>query len=149
MKKKCIVLLFLSFCCVACDYSEPFIIDGKNEYVLSNDCGTIKIKGSSFSTLVIIGCSFNGNYHVYSDSLKIKAFSVEDVITDIHFRLNNKDFTEKELETGSEILTIYFHLKPTVPYQGATGKILLIPSYFITCNSKPLINDTIEILLKK
>lgn len=148
MKTKCIVLLLLIFCCVSCDNSEPFVIDGKSEYVLSDECGTIKIKGSSFSTLVIIGCTFNGRYHVNTDSLKIEAFSAEDVVTNIHFQLNNKDFTEKELETGSETLTLFFNLKSTVTYQSATGTVLLLPSNFITCEGKPIITDTIEIHLK-
>lgn len=149
MKTKCIVLSLLFFCCVSCDNSEPFFIDGKNEYVLSDECGTIKIKGSSFSTTVIIGCTFNGKYHVNTDSLKIEAFSDEDVVTNIHFRLNNKDFLEKELETGSETLTLFFNLKSTVLYQSATGTVLLLPSNFIMCADKPIITDTIQIKLKK
>ena len=149
MKTKTIVLLLLIFCCVSCDNSESFVIDGKNEYVLSDKCGTIKIKGSSFSMLVIIGCTFEGNYHVNTDSLKIEAFSSEDIVANFHFRLNNEDFTEKEIETkGSEILTLYFNLKSTVPYQSVTGTVLLLPSNFITCEGKPIITDTIQIQLK-
>lgn len=148
MKTKSIAVLLLIICCISCDISKPFIIDGKNEFIFSNNCGSIKIKGSSFSSAVIIGCTFNGKYLVNTDSLKIKAYSVEDVITDINFRLNNKDFRERELETRGETLTLSFNLKSNVPNQRVTSKILLLPSNFITCEGKPIITDTIEIQLK-
>ncbi|NCB44784.1 MAG: hypothetical protein EOM59_19510 [Clostridia bacterium] len=150
MKSKGIVVLFLIFCSVSCDNSEQFVIDGKHEYALSDECGIIKIKGSSFATLVIIGCTFNGKYQVNTDSLKIEAISSEDVITNIHFRLNNEDFVGKEIETkGGETLTLYFNLKSSESYQSSSGTVLLLPSNFIICENKPIIADTIQIQLKK
>ena len=149
MKTKGLVLLLLIFCCISCDNSQSFVIDGEKEYVLSNECGTITIQGSSFSTFVMVGCTFNGKYYVNTDSLKIEAASNGEEITDIHFRLSNEDFTGKEIETkGGEKFTLSFHLKSTVPYQKSTGTILLLPSNFITCEGNPIITDTIRIQLK-
>lgn len=113
------------------------------------ECGPIKIKGSSFSTLVIVGSRFNGKYHINRDSLKIKAFSDEDTITNIRFELDNKELMEKEIETKhGETLTVFLNYQSTVPYQRASGTILLFPSNFITCEGKAVITDTIKIQLK-
>jgi lipoprotein len=149
MKMKGLILLLIFFGGVSCDISKPLIIDGQREYVLFTECGPIKIKGSSFSTLVIVGSRFNGKYHINRDSLKIKAFSDEDTITNIRFELDNKELMEKEIETKhGETLTVLLNYQSTVPYQRASGTILLFPSNFITCEGKAVITDTIKIQLK-
>jgi hypothetical protein len=148
MKTKGLILLLI-FCCVSCDISTPFVIDGEKEYVLSNECGTIKIKGSSFFPSVIIGLNFNGQYYADTDLLRIETVYNEDTITNISFRLNNVDFKGKEIEIkGGETLSLYFSLRSTVPNQKANGTILLLPSNFILCGDKPIITDTIRIQLK-
>jgi|WetSurMetagenome_2_1015567.scaffolds.fasta_scaffold45046_2 hypothetical protein len=144
-----LILLSFIFSCFSCDNSEPFVIDGQKVYTLNNQCGTIVVRGSSFSASIMVACAFNGNYHVNTDSLKIKAFSNKDVVTTIHFQMNNKEFTGKDIETkGGETLSFNFRLLPSVPYQKTTGTILLLPSNFITCEGKPIITDTIQIQLK-
>jgi hypothetical protein len=149
METKELVLILLVFCCVSCDTSQPFVIDGEKEYVLYSECGKIKIKGSSFSTFVMVGCTFNGKYHVNTDSLKIEAAYSEDEITNIRLKLNNEDFIGKEIETKErETLSFYFNLKSTVPYRKTTGTIFLLPSNFITCEGKSIITDTVWIQLK-
>jgi len=149
MRTKGLIILLLVFCCVSCDISAPFIIDGQKEYVLSNQCGAIKIRGSSFASGVIIACTFNGKYYFHTDSLKIEAASKEDEITNINFRLNNEDLTGKEIETkGGETLSLHFTFKSIVPYQKSAGTILILPSNFITCEGKPIITDTVRIQLK-
>lgn len=143
-------LLLLVFLGISCDRSEQFVIDGQKKYILSNQCGTITIKGSSFSTFVMVGCTFNGKYSVNTDLLKIEAASSEDTVMNIRFRLNNKGLTEKEIEIEScETLSIDFNLQSTVPYQKSTGTVLVLPSNFILCEDKPIITDTIRIQLKK
>jgi len=98
----------------------------------------------------MVVCIFNGKYHINIDSLKMKAASSQDMLTTIHFQLNNEEFTGKEIETkDGEALSFNFNLKSTVPYQSATGTVLLFPSNFITCEGKPIITDTIQIQLKK
>lgn len=149
MKMKGLILLLIIFFGISCDISKPLIIDGQREYVLFAECGSIKIKGSSFSTLVMVGSRFNGKYHINRDSLKIKAFSDEDTITNIRFELDNKELMEKEIETKhGETLTVLLNYQSTVPYQRASGTILLFPSNFITCEGKAVITDTIKIQLK-
>jgi pyruvate-formate lyase-activating enzyme len=149
MKKTEFFLLLFILCCVSCDFSTPFVIDGQKEYVLSSECGTIKIKGSSFSTSVFIGCAFNGKYSVNIDLLKMEAASSEDTITNIRFRLNNEEFTGQKIETkGGEVLTLSCNLQSTIPYQKSTGIILILSSNFITCEEKPIITDTIRIQIK-
>ncbi|MCB6647716.1 hypothetical protein [Bacteroides salyersiae] len=56
---------------------------------------------------------------------------------------------EKEIETKhGETLTVLLNYQSTVPYQRASGTILLFPSNFITCEGKAVITDTIKIQLK-
>lgn len=149
MKTKALILSLIISCCFSCDISRPFVIDGQKEYVLPNQCGAMKIRGSSFSASVIIACTFNGKYIFNTDSLKIEAASAEDEITSIRFRLNNEEFTGNEIETkGGETLSLRFELKSTIPYQKSSGIILLLPSNFIICEGKPVISDTIRIQLK-
>lgn len=149
MKIKGLILLSFIFIYVSCDNSEPFVIDGHKIYTIYSKCGTIVLKGSSFSQSVMVACTFNGKYNVNTDSLKIKAFSNKDVITSIYFQLNNKKFTVKKIETkGGETLSFNFRLLSTVPYKRTKGTILLLPSNFIICESKPIITDTIQIQLK-
>lgn len=148
MKTKMFLLLFLAFYCVSCDKSTAFVIDGEREYVLSNNCGIIKIKGSSFATSVFIVCEFNGMYNVNMKLLKIESASNEDVITNIRFRLNNIEITGEEIKVKEgDVITLACNLQSTVPYQESSGIILVLPSSFITCEEKPIINDTIRIQL--
>jgi len=152
MKIKELFFLLLMFCGFSCDVSTPFIIDGKKEYIISGQCGTIKIGGSSMASPLptIITCTFNGEYNVYLDSLKIEVEPNEVIIENLRFQLHNADFTGNKIVTkGGEILSIHFNLKSSVPYQRATGTILLLPSTFITCKDKPIITDTIRIQLRK
>ena len=150
MKTKGIILLLLTFCCIACDNSTPFVIDGKKEYVLSGECGTITIRGSSLpSHPILIGCTFNGQYHINTDLLKIEALPNEVIVTDIRFQLNLEDLTEKEIETKTgETLSIWFNVKSETPFRRSEVMILISPSNFITCNGKPIITDTLRIQLK-
>ena len=149
MRTKILTLFLLIFGCVSCDNSTPFVIDGEKVHTLHNQCGIIVVRGSSFSTSVMVACRFNGQYLINTDSLKIEAFSNEDMLTTIHFQLNNEVFIGKGIETkGGETLSFNFRLLPTVPYQRTTRTVLILPSNFITCEGKPIITDTIRIQLK-
>lgn len=150
MKTKGLTLLLLILCCVSCDVSTPFIIDGQKEYVLSGECGTIKIRGSSLPThSILIGCTFNGKYHINTDFLKMEAIPNEVAVTNVRFQFNLKDFTGTEIETeAGETLTIWFDLKSETPFQRSEVTVLILPSNFITCEGKPIITDTIRIQLK-
>ncbi len=149
MKTKALVLLFFTFFCVSCDVSTPFVVQGEREYILSSDCGTMVIRGSSFSTGVLIRCVFNGNYVVNTELLKIEPTSDEDTITNIRLRLNSVELTGKEIKTKrGDVITLSCNLQSTVPYQKSRGMILILPSNFITCEEKSIISDTIRIQLK-
>ncbi len=149
MRIKGFILLFLILGCVSCDVSTPFIIDGQKEYVLSGECGTIKIKGSSFPSVpILIGCTFNGQYHINTDLLKMDVIPNEVAITNLSFQFNLKDFTGTEIETkAGETLTIWFDLKSERPFNRSEATVLILPSNFITCEGKPIITDTIRIQL--
>ena len=149
MRTKGLILLLLILCCVSCDKSTPFIIDGQKEYVLSGECGTIKIKGSSLPTMpILIGCTFNGQYHINTDLLKMEAVPNGIVVTDVRFQFNLQDFTETEIETkAGETLTIWFNLQSETPFRRSDVTVLILPSNFITCEGKPIITDTIRIQL--
>lgn len=148
MKVKALVLFF-TFFFISCDVSTPFLIHGEREYILFNDCGTIVISGSSFSTGVLIRCDFNGNYFVNTELLKIGTTSDEDTITDISVRLNSVELIGKEIKTKrGDVISLSGSLQSTVPYQKSRGVILILPSNFITCEGKSIINDTIRIQLK-
>jgi len=150
MKTKGLILLLLILCCASCDKSTPFVIDGQKEYVLSGECGNIKIRGSSLPTYpILIGCTFNGKYHVNIDSLKMEAIPNEVAVVNVRFQLNLKDFTEKKIETKTgETLTIWFNVESATPFRRSEVTILILPSNFITCEGKPIITDTIRIQLK-
>jgi hypothetical protein len=91
MRTKSIVILLLLFCGNSCDYTRPFVIDGNMEYNVSNECGTITIRGSSLIG-VSIACTFNGMYHIIIDSLKVEPFSADDEIKNMTFKLNGVAF---------------------------------------------------------
>lgn len=150
MKRKVLLLLLLILCFVSCDISEPFVIDGKKEYVVSTDCGTINLRGSSIQTLsILLSCKFQGKYHINIDSLKMRVIPNEIKITNIHFRFNNKDIVEKVIETKvDESLTMMYNLESSTPFRRSEATILILPSDFITCDDKPIITDTIRIQLK-
>jgi len=150
MKTRGLTLLLLVFFCVSCDVSTPFVIDGQKEYVLSGECGTIKIRGSSFpSTPILIACTFNGEYHINTDSLKMEAIPNEFAVTDVRFQFNLKDFTGTEIDTKvGETLSIRFNVKSETPLRRSDVTVLILPSNFITCEGKPIITDTIRIQLK-
>jgi len=149
MKTKGLFLLLLIFCCISCDVSTPFVIDGQKEYVLSGECGTIIIRGSSFpSTPILLSCRFNGKYHINTDSLKMSAIPNEVAVTNVRFQLNLEDFTGTEIETKTgEALTIRFNLQSETPFRRSDVTVLILPSNFITCEGKPIITDTIRIRL--
>lgn len=149
MKTKALALLFFTFFCISCDVSTPFVVQGERKYILFNDCGTMAISGSSFSTGVLVRCEFNGNYVVNRELLKIEPASGEDTITNIRFRLNSVELTGKEIKTKrGDVITFSCNLQSTVPYQKSRGMILILPSNFITCEEKSIISDTIRIQLK-
>ncbi|WP_291528452.1 hypothetical protein [Bacteroides sp. UBA939] len=149
MKIERFILLLLTICCISCDYSKPFVIDGEKKYVLFSECGRMEIGGSSlFSRAVFITCTFSGNYLINTDSLKIKAFSNRDTICDICFTLNDEYFTggNKIEIKNSDVLDLSFEVSTTRPLEDK--KVLLLPSDFIMCGDKPIITDTITIALK-
>lgn len=150
MKRKKLLLLLFILCFISCDVSQPFVIDGKKEYVVAGECGSINISGSSFSTLpILLSCKFQGKYNIDIDSFKIGVLPKEVNLTSINFQLNNKDVVEKVIETkADESLTLEFNLESSVPFNREGVTILLLPSNFITCNDKPIISDTIQIRLK-
>ena len=149
--------LLLILACVSCDISTSLLIDGQKDFVLSNQCGIIMIKGSSFttahSTFVLFSFKcFNGPYYINTDSLMIETGSNELEITNLRFEANNVVSARKEMEIGGgELLTLFFTLqsKSTPPNNMINNRtIILPPSNFIMCEGKPVICDTIRIQLK-
>jgi len=151
MKAKEFILLLFVFFCVSCDVSTPFIIDGKKEYVITGECGSIQIRGSSFPGIpVLIGCIFNGQYHINTDLLKMEAIPNEVTVTDVSFQLNHEDTTEKTIVTKTgDGLKVWFDVKSATPFPRSEVTVLILPSNFIMCGDKPIITDTIRIQLKK
>jgi hypothetical protein len=151
MKTKGLILLLLIFCCISCDKSIPFVIDGQKEYVASSECGTIKVRGSTLfpTSPILIGCTFNGQYHINTDSLKMEAIPNEVAVTNVRFQLNLEDFAGTEIETkAGETLSIWFNLYSETPFRRSEVTVLILSSNFITCEGKPIITDTIRIQLK-
>lgn len=147
MKIKALFISLFTLCLISCDISTPFIIDGEKEYVVSTDCGAIKIRGTSMQTFpILLNCKFQGKYHINIDSLKMEVLPKNINITSINFLLNNKETFEKVIETkADESLTLEFNLESSIPFQRSEATILILPSKFITCEGKPIITDTIRI----
>lgn len=148
-ENKSISGVIFSLFCVSCDMSTPFVVQGGKEYILSSDCGSMVISGSSFNTGIFIRCITNGNYVVNTDLLKIEPTSGKDTITNIRFLLNSVDLTGKKIKAKrGDIIHLSCNLESTIPYQKTKGMILILPSNFITCQEKSIISDTIRIQLK-
>ena len=158
MKITRFILLLLFLGCVSCDMLRPVVINGQKECILPNECGIIKIRASSLEAFppMYIACTFDGKYHVNTDSLKIEAVPNHVAVTNIVFRARNKNilkkrriFTGNEIETKKdESLLIWFGIESATPFSWSEVIILLLPSNLITCEGKPIITDTIRIQLK-
>lgn len=107
---------------------------------------------SNFGTQVWINLTFDGNFTINQDSLKI-GFYPSGLAEEFKFRKgvgDNESIVEDAIiNTGQEkeSYVIHFFVRGEKGFILDNTVINILPSNFITCNNKPLINDTIKIKL--
>lgn len=142
MNLKRLLILLLLFCCISCDISKPFAINGKKEHTISSECGVMKVWGFSFGVRTTIRFQFDGEFLVDTDSLKIKTLRNNEDIRNLCFWQKGEKLTSTKIRVkDGDILTLRFDSI----YQQKYSIISLLPSEFIKCNDKPIITDTIDI----
>ncbi len=144
MSEKNIVFLFALFCYTSCDIGTNLLVNGHPELRLVNDCGGITMTGFAFEP-DRIKIEFNGKFSVCTDSLRIKKRGIPVPDSEIMFYLDSVELKDKRPFSldGKSVLRIFIRQIPSLNY-GRNGTIELLPSNFILCNGKPVINDTIN-----
>lgn len=140
---KNIVILLVLLWFTSCDIGTYLLVNGNRQLQLVNEGDSITITGRTLDP-DIIKIEFNGNYSVYTDSLRLKKRGRPVFDSEIDYYLNHvalKDKQQFSLE-GKGVLEIYVRQIPALNY-GRIGTIELLPSNFILCNGKPVITDTI------
>lgn len=128
------------------------MIGDKPYYQIKTNCGNITDMASNFGTQVWINLTFDGNFTINQDSLKI-GFYPSGLAEEFKFRKgvgDNESIVEDAIiNTGQEkeSYVIHFFVRGEKGFILDNTVINILPSNFITCNNKPLINDTIKIKL--
>ncbi len=149
MNKRAVVVFLLVSLLVSCDPSYKMLIDGKPQYLLENDCGSVLI--TSYSALSDnINVHFEGNYEVHLDSLKLMHYGSSDftvgfAIVEKEKFIEIKDIHQPIIVNGEEELNIWVTNVEPIHYGHRKGQhIVFYPSAFIVCNGQPLFTDTLH-----
>ena len=149
MNKRAVVVILLVSSLVSCDMAYKMIIDGKPQYLIENDCGSVLI--TSYSALSdMIEVHFEGNYEVHLDSLKLMHYGSSDPT--VHFSIKEKDkaadiknIHQPIIINGEGELNIWVTNVQPIHYSHRKGQhIVFYPSAFIICNGQPLFTDTLH-----
>ena len=145
MNKRAVVVILLVLSLVSCDMAYRMIIDGKPQYLIENDCGSVLI--TSYSALSDrINVHFEGNYEVHLDSLKLMHYGSSDPT--FHFSIKEKeikDIHQPIIVNGEEELNIWVTNVQPIHYSHRKGQhIVFYPSAFIICNGQSLFTDTLH-----
>ncbi len=148
MNKRAVVVFLLVSLLVSCDPAYKMLIDGKPQYLLENDCGSVLI--TSYSALSDnINVHFEGNYEVHLDSLKLihcgsSDFTVSFAIIEKEKSIEIEDIHQPLIINGEKELNIRVRKQP-FHYEDRKGlHIVFYPSSFIICNGQPLFTDTLH-----
>ncbi len=149
MNKSAFVVFLLVSLLVSCDPAYKMLIDGKPQYLLENDCGSVLI--TSYSALSDnINVHFEGNYEVHLDSLKLMHYGSSDftvgfAIVEKEKFIEIKDIHQPIIVNGEEELNIWVTNVEPIHYGHRKGQhIVFYPSAFIVCNGQPLFTDTLH-----
>jgi hypothetical protein len=149
MNKSAFVVFLLVSLLVSCDPAYKMLIDGKPQYLLENDCGSVLI--TSYSALSdMINVHFEGNYEVHLDSLKLMHYGSSDftvgfAIVEKEKFIEIKDIHQPIIVNGEEELNIWVTNVEPIHYGHRKGQhIVFYPSAFIVCNGQPLFTDTLH-----
>lgn len=141
------ILLFLTtVVLIGCDKSVPLEINSNEIYTVETTCGKIEFRASTFSRwITIYQETKSGEFELNLDSLTVLVCPKEVANIDtIKFYSKDKVISNtKRISKSGDIIRIYFILEE--PRPTSIGKLLILPSNYITCKSKQLISDTIRI----
>ena len=148
MNKKAVTVILFVLSLVSCDMAYKMIIDGKPQYLIENDCGSVLIR--SYSALSdMIEVHFEGNYEVHLDSLKLMHYGSSDPTVHFWIKEKDKDAEIKDIHqpiivNGEEELNIWVTNVEPIHYRHKGQHIVFYPSAFIVCNGQPLFTDTLH-----
>ena len=149
MNKKAVTVILFVLSLVSCDMAYKMIIDGKPQYLIENDCGSVLI--TSYSALSdMIEVHFEGNYEVHLDSLKLMHYGSSDPTVLFSIKEKDKaaeikDIHQPIIVNGEEELNIWVTNVEPIHYGHRKGQhIVFYPSAFIVCNGQPLFTDTLH-----
>ena len=149
MNKKAVTVILFVLSLVSCDMAYKMIIDGKPQYLIENDCGSVLI--TSYSALSdMIEVHFEGNYEVHLDSLKLMHYGSSDPTVLFSIKEKDKaaeikDIHQPIIVNGEEELNIWVTNVEPFHYGHRKGQhIVFYPSAFIVCNGQPLFTDTLH-----
>jgi hypothetical protein len=151
MKKyvKIFAALQCLFVLISCDPIIWFDVDGKKTYKVSSDCGILDISAGrliSSCRIILKPVTIIGKIEIYPDSLQFCLISdnINDRIN-YYSEYKGNTITSKIEMCDKASLSVWFepnaHLSSKI-------NIYILPCSYIKCNDKPLITDTIKIILK-
>ena len=148
MNKKAVTVILFVLSLVSCDMAYKMIIDGKPQYLIENDCGSVLITShSALSDMIEV--HFEGNYEVHLDSLKLMHYGSSDPTVHFWIKEKDKDAEIKDIHqpiivNGEEELNIWVTNVEPIHYGHKGQHIVFYPSAFIICNGQPLFTDTLH-----
>ena len=149
MNKKAVTVILFVLSLISCDMAYKMFIDGKPQYLIENDCGSVLI--TSYSALSdMIEVHFKGNYEVHLDSLKLTHYGSSDFTVSFSIKEKDKEIEIKDIHqplivNGEKELNIWVTNVEPIHYGHRKGQhIVFYPSAFIVCNGQPLFTDTLH-----
>jgi hypothetical protein len=139
-------LLLSAVIFIGCDRSVPLEINSNEIYFVDTSCGRIEFKASRFSRwITIYQDTKSGEFELNLDSLAVlvypKGFAKIDTIK--FYSKGEAILNNKRIAKSGDMMSIYLVFEE--PRPTAVSKLIILPSNYLTCNSIPLISDTIRI----
>lgn len=152
-RKNIFPYLFILFICFnACDMKYPLRVNEQKNYMLTCNENLIefKVTGLMGTRCQLYLKAKKGNFICNTDSLfLIKYPQYENVNRRfMQFRYNDNDIVGSQVIEQGKTLNCYFSFGGYAYNSPVAEEILIPPCYFILCDGKPLIADTIRIALK-
>ncbi|UII21197.1 hypothetical protein [Fulvivirga ligni] len=145
---KNILPLMILILLAGCDFSVPLKINEENVYVLTNPCGKIEFRASTFSNAISIYQNFvSGEYYLNRDLLNISLNTTTDAyITSIEmYDKNNEKITYNDRIPSDTRCVLEIILNK--PINSVSGTLKITASGYLTCNGQSLSDDSISISL--
>ena len=146
------LLLFSAVGFLSCDVGYCLPVENKPEMSkgIVTETGTVRIDGMYFQRLYYFNCDLKGSYVINIDSLKLN-LSDDNLILRPNNIYISRDIKSKNNASVKNILIqkrLIFDRKDKTKEIQKPLLLTVLPSDFIMCNGKRIINDTLIIELK-